>query len=333
MARYQNTKIIAEVAQGFEGNPYLANLLAKAAVRAGANAVKFQLVFADELCVKTYPYFDFFKSLEMPIKVWNEVSSYIKKNKCELYFDIFGPKSLSWAKKLDADGVKISTTDFNNSWLITNAVKSFSNVLISIGGVEPQEMDSLWDKLGDHTNKVTFMHGFQAEPTLVRDNHLLRLSKLKKKYSGINLGFMDHSLGSDELSLYLPILSLGFGLECIEKHISLDQLLEVEDHISAISPSKFNKMVQLIRQLESAIGSDNNRPTKKELEYNLRSGKVVVAAEDLKKHIRISDKDLLLKRVTTKPDPKYLRKFDQLVDKKLLCDVKKDEPFTMSTIK
>ena len=88
------------MAQGFEGNPYLANLLAKAVLMSGADAAKFQLVFADELCVKTYPYFDFFKSLEMPIKVWQGISSYIKTNKCELYFDIYGPKSLSWAKKL-----------------------------------------------------------------------------------------------------------------------------------------------------------------------------------------------------------------------------------------
>ena len=292
-----------------------------------------QLVFADELGVKTYPYFDFFKSLEMPIKVWQGISSYIKTNKCELYFDIYGPKSLSWAKKLNADGVKISTTDFNNSWLISNAVKSFKHILISIGGVEPEEMDSLWKKLGDNTKKVSFMHGFQAEPTLVKDNHLLRLNTLKKKYSGIKLGFMDHSLGSDELSLYLPILSLGFGLECIEKHISLDQLLEVEDYISAISPSKFKKMVQLIRQLESGIGSDDIRPTKKELEYKLKAGKVVVAAKDLKKNMRIRDKDLLLKRVTTKPDSRYLRKFDQLVDKKLLHDVKKDQPFIVSNVR
>ena len=43
-------------------------------------------------------------------------------------------------------------------------------------------------------------------------------------------------------------------------------------------------MVQLIRTLESGIGSDDIRPTKKELEYKLKSGKVVVAAKNLKKY-------------------------------------------------
>ncbi|NCV89142.1 MAG: hypothetical protein EBW19_02930, partial [Betaproteobacteria bacterium] len=41
-------KIIAEAAQGFEGDPLLARLLVRAAARAGADAVKFQLVYADE---------------------------------------------------------------------------------------------------------------------------------------------------------------------------------------------------------------------------------------------------------------------------------------------
>ena len=40
-------EIIAEAAQGFEGNPTLAKLLARGAVRAGADAVKFQLIYAD----------------------------------------------------------------------------------------------------------------------------------------------------------------------------------------------------------------------------------------------------------------------------------------------
>ena len=58
------TEIIAEIAQGYEGNPKLAELLVKGAIVANADSIKLQLVFADELCVPTYPYYDLFKSLE-----------------------------------------------------------------------------------------------------------------------------------------------------------------------------------------------------------------------------------------------------------------------------
>ena len=222
------TKIIAEIAQGFEGNPYLANLLAKAAVNSGADAVKFQLVFADELCVSSYPYFDFFKSLEMSFDNWQKISDYVRENNVELYFDIYGPKSLEWSKRLNASGVKISTTDFNNHWLIRESLKLYDNLLLSIGGVEIEELYSLIEMVSYDFNKVTFMHGFQAEPTLIEDNNLLRINTLKNKYRDIKIGFMDHSKGTEDESIYLPLLALGFGISCIEKHISLDQILEVD---------------------------------------------------------------------------------------------------------
>ena len=46
--------IIAEIAQGFEGNFEQSKLLIKAAAKAGADTVKFQLVYADELATADY---------------------------------------------------------------------------------------------------------------------------------------------------------------------------------------------------------------------------------------------------------------------------------------
>ncbi len=326
------TKIIAEIAQGFEGNPYLANLLAKAAVKSGADAVKFQLVFADELCVSSYPYFDFFKSLEMSFDDWQKISDYVGGNNVELYFDIYGPKSLEWSKRLNASGVKISTTDFNNHWLIRESLKLYDNLLLSIGGVEIEELDSLIEMVSYDFNKVTFMHGFQAEPTLIEDNNLLRINTLKNKYRDIKIGFMDHSKGTEDESIYLPILALGFGISCIEKHISLDQILEVEDYISALSPSKFKGMVKIIRDIEKAIGSEDLRPSEKELDYKLRSGKVIVSSKKLIAGSILQESDLLLKRVSIEPIKKHLRKFQQLVGKAINKDIDKDMPFTKDDI-
>jgi N,N'-diacetyllegionaminate synthase len=332
MIKTNRTKIIAEIAQGFEGNSYLANLLAKAAVKSGADAVKFQLVFADELCVSSYPYFDFFKSLEMSFDEWLKISDYVGKNNVELYFDIYGPKSLEWSKKLKASGVKISTTDFNNHWLIKESLKLYDSLLLSIGGVEIEELDSLIEMVSYDFNKITFMHGFQAEPTLTKDNNLLRISTLKKKYNDIKIGFMDHSKGTEDESIYLPILALGFGVSCIEKHISLDHILEVEDYISALSPSKFKRMVEIIRGIEKAVGSNDLKPSEKELDYKLRSGKVIVSSKELITGSTIKETDLLLKRVSTEPNKTHLRKFEQLVGRTVIKDFDKDLPFTKDDI-
>ena len=57
----KDIKIIAEIAQGFEGNFTQSKLLIKAAAKAGADSVKFQLVYAEELSTTDYKYFKLFK--------------------------------------------------------------------------------------------------------------------------------------------------------------------------------------------------------------------------------------------------------------------------------
>ena len=136
-------EIIAEVAQGYEGDPKLAELLALGAVRSGADAVKFQLVIADELAVPTYEYYGLFKSLEMKISVWEQIKELIRKENKKLYFDIYGDLSLELAEQLKSSGVKISTSDFYNKSLIKKAIATFDKVFISIGGVPAEELDEL----------------------------------------------------------------------------------------------------------------------------------------------------------------------------------------------
>ena len=48
-------EIVAEIAQGYEGDPKLTNLLTSGAIATGADAVKYQLVYADELATPDWP--------------------------------------------------------------------------------------------------------------------------------------------------------------------------------------------------------------------------------------------------------------------------------------
>ena len=108
-------EIIAEMAQGYEGNEIKALLLARGAIRSGADTIKYQLVHADELATPDYQYYDLFQSLEMSSTAWKDVAEEIKTNGKKLYFDVFGMQGLSEALELGADGVKIHTTDFYNN--------------------------------------------------------------------------------------------------------------------------------------------------------------------------------------------------------------------------
>ena len=53
-----NIEIIAEIAQGYEGNEKLTELLLKGAIAADADSIKIQVIYADELSTQTYEHYD-----------------------------------------------------------------------------------------------------------------------------------------------------------------------------------------------------------------------------------------------------------------------------------
>jgi len=326
------TEIIAEIAQGYEGKQILGELLVKGAILAGADSVKIQLVYADELCIPDYPYYQLFKSLEMSYSVWQGLEKTVHGAQKKLYFDIYGDKSLEAAKKLKADGVKISATDFYNTDLVTKAVKTFPKIFISCSGVPYEDLYSLVNSIKDQ-HKVTLMHGFQAEPTETKDNNLLRIGKLKSTFPNVSIGFMDHSLGSGNEAFYLAIMAIGQGICCIEKHITLDYTLQIEDYISALSIDRFANFVDVIRKIEPALGSPEFDLIDKEIEYKKKAGKVVVANCNLKKGHIITKSDLALKRVSVVPSDAYFTKKEDVADKILLRSISTNSPIENSFIK
>lgn len=324
-------EIIAEIAQGYEGNPKLAKLLALAALRAGADSVKYQLVIADELCIKGYPYYELFKSLEMPYEVWEDLVRTVLAQQKNFYADVYGLQSLQLAQELGACGVKISTTDFYNEFLIEQAIAKFPKVFISIGGIELVEIDQLVKRV-EGSRSVVFMYGFQSEPTRIESNHLLRLRELQKRYPAVSFGFMDHSAGDSLDAMSLPILALGFDIVALEKHITLDPILQIEDYLSALEPARFCQCVEAVRSMEKALGSPDLVLTAQEIEYRNRAGKVVVANKELACGSVIQPEDITLKRISTDGSPDCFRKSSQVVGKILKRSLAADFPVTKDAI-
>jgi N,N'-diacetyllegionaminate synthase len=325
-------EIIAEVAQGYEGDAKLAELLALGAVRSGADAVKYQLVFADELCVPSYQYYDLFKSLEMEQSVWESTTEIIQSNKKKVYFDIYGEKSLDLAIELNAYGVKVSTTDFYNTPLIKSAIENFNKVFISVGGVPIDDVDKLFDEIKPVEHQVTLMYGFQAEPTPIEENNLLRIPELLSRYPNLSVGFMDHSSGESDEALYLPLMAVSLGVSYIEKHLTLDPILQIEDYISALEPQRFEKFVNLMKTMELALGISSFDITEKEQVYKNLAGKVVVSKRDIKMGEILQEKDLVLKRVSTDGSPNSFRQINELLGKKIENDILYNSPITKEMV-
>lgn len=328
-----NLNIIAEAAQGYEGDLTLAKLMIRAASLSNANLIKFQLVFADEILRKDHHHYQIFKKLEMNIANWHEIQRECKKYKIELSLDIFGDRSLKIAKKIKVNYVKIHFTDFFNFKLIDKAVRDFKFVFISLGGATLKEINNLFSKYKEHNNKIIYLFGFQAEPTPVKKNNLKKLFILKKKYPQIYFGFMDHINGDLEESLWLSTLCLAHDIKIFEKHISIDKLLEVEDHVSALAPSNFKKFVNNLEKTNSFLGSGSSNISKEQYQYRIKALKVVVAKKDLPANSKIKLKNVKLIRVPIEYKGERIYLIDDVLNKITKKKILANEPITNQNIK
>jgi len=119
----------------------------------------------------------------------------------------------------------------------------------------------------------------------------------------ICLGFADHSDPLSPESVHLAVMSLGFGVTVIEKHLTLARCLELEDFESALSPDEFRSFVCKLRSSYQAKGqdlSDNEEFKIPESESNYRRqvSRHVVSSRELQHGHIVTAGDILLKRTS-----------------------------------
>lgn len=297
--------IIAELAQGFEGNFMQAKLLVKAAAAAGADAAKLQLVYADELATPDYAYYDLFRSLEMTDQQWGDLATYAKTLGIELQLDIFGSRSLALCESIGIQTIKLHGTDIANVGLLRAvAASAIQNVLLGAGGAHLSEIKTALDLLPG--KQVTVMLGFQGYPTDDADNHVSRIVVIKQlldsQFKNAKIGFADHAEPTSATHLTIPVMAIGAGATVIEKHLTLAKVMKLEDHEAALNPDEFALFVQGMRTATSAWGSaetsDDFGMSGSEKKYRETIRRHVVAARDIAAGETISPTDLILKRTS-----------------------------------
>jgi N,N'-diacetyllegionaminate synthase len=296
--------IIAELAQGFEGNYTQAKLLIKASASAGADAAKFQLVYADELATPDYKYYTLFKSLEMPDSDWQNLADYARELGIELYLDIFGTQSLQLSEKIGITGIKLHGTDIANIGLLKAvAASSVNKILLGAGGAHLSEIETAITLLAN--KEVVVLLGFQGYPTPDDTNQIARVPVLRAhlaKYKNALIGFADHADPTSPLRYTLPATAVGAGAVVLEKHLTLGQAMKMEDHEAALNPDEFLEFTKLMHSCAAALGTasinEDFGMSESEKGYRKMIRRHVVTGRDLVKGAELKPEDVVLKRTS-----------------------------------
>lgn len=318
--------IIAEVAQGYEGSEKLIEFFVRAAAAAKADAVKFQVLFADESAMPDYQHYALFKRLEFPPALWEQAIAQAHASGMQFYIDALGVRSMAMLESFGIDGYKVHTGSIANPHILRAVARAKKPVLLSTGGNTLAEIDRALDALAGCP--VTLMVGFQAEPTPVADNHLARMRTLADHYR-LPIGFQDHTAGDDALASYLPCMAMGAGATLIEKHLTLSRLAQMEDCVSAFTPEEFAPWAQRMRDAAAAMGTGAWDLTERELAYKRKARKALVTVRAIASGATITEDNLTCKRT---PQTDALHDFPDAVGKRVMRAVPANTVLTPSDV-
>ncbi len=314
-----NVEIIAEIANAHQGEPEQAAELARAGFDAGADAVKFQVYFPHEFIVERHPRFEHFANQSFSPEVWSKLIPEAKKFG-SVYCDVFGVEAVTLATNYGADGFKIHSSDTGNLPLLKATAETGGKVFLSSGGSSARELGTAVCLFAKAGVRPIILHGFQSYPTEVKNSDLRRLHWLTENFGDVcDFGYADHVAGDGPFAHILPAMALPFGIQVIEKHITLDREAQGIDYYSSINVSDLAEFIEMIREAESGLGTGSGGFSPSEIHYRDMVKKHFVAAADLRKGHVLCEQDLVMKRV---PGVKGSAvEMDKLVGRALLRDI------------
>ncbi|MCL2264638.1 MAG: N-acetylneuraminate synthase family protein [Treponema sp.] len=270
----QNPLIIAELGTSHNGEIAKAKRMIDSAAEAGADCVKFQMVYADEILhpdtgVVPLPggnirLYDKFKALEMPPEFYLDIKEYTESKGILFLCTPFGMKSASILRKMQPKMIKIASPELNYTglleeiakWgvpaLISSGVSTLADIETAVnlfkGSMEP-EIGNMDFNLNENknpqvsSNSICLLHCVTSYPAPETEYNLRLLPNLAAIF-GVSTGVSDHS--SDPQ--LVPSLAVSMGASVVEKHFCLSKADPGLDDPIALPPDEFSKMVKAVKQ-------------------------------------------------------------------------------------
>jgi N,N'-diacetyllegionaminate synthase len=330
----KRAEIVAEVANAHQGDPKRALEIARAALAAGADAVKFQFYTAEELLVRSHPRYEHFQKQSFDRAAWDSIIKPLKADGARIYCDVFGLPALQLAIDFDVAGYKIHSSDLSNDPLVAKAAMASGRLLLATGGSTAREIAQAIAVVARAApdKRVVLLHGFQSYPTAVEDTALARLEWLRQLAGQHEIGMSDHIAGDDPMSRMVPLLALSFGATMLEKHVTLDRSAKGVDYYSSLEPSELAEFVAMTRAAESAIHGPIAVFSSAERGYRDTVKKHWVTARALPAGHVLQQSDLCMKRVPALPEPQPVAPapLTSLLGRPLLQDVGAEHPLRRS---
>lgn len=260
--------IVAEIGQNHQGDVYTALRLIKAAVDAGADAVKFckrhlpsELTAEAAAAPYTGPnsfgatYGEHRAALELSPHEYTHLKDRIRYNEWPIlmFATVCDKQSVDELEAaIDPPMYKIASRDFDNWPLVEYVAKTGKPVFASLGMIQRTDAEERRD-LAHSGRQCIPMICTSKYPILDSDVGLVGLHRLRE-YRGRPVGFSNHTPG-----IVAPQTAAALGACVVECHLTLSRSMRGSDHAASLETDGFKRLVRNIRAgeaMDAAWGQD-----------------------------------------------------------------------------
>jgi len=261
------TKIIVEICQNHNGDKNVIRDLLHAAKEGGADIVKGQLIFSEDLTHRFR--FDegeetesgVRKTMKRPYKAEYERLRNLDLGEEEYHFfveeakrvgitpmlTVFSRNRISFAASLPWGAerlVKIASYDCGSHKMIRELTDHFDTFIVSTGASFNDEIKKTAEILKEHGKKFVFLHCVTSYPNTLEMAHLSRMGWLRQ-YSQ-EVGWSDHTLVSRDGIRAAKVAAL-LGADYIERHFTILPSDQTKDGPISITPAFLKELSEFVK--------------------------------------------------------------------------------------
>ena len=223
--------IIAEIGVNHNGDMSLARELVDQCVKAGADAVKFQLFHIEK-----------YKEFQLSEDQIGQLHDYCK-DKVKFLCTPFDNQAIDFLADL-VPFFKIGSGQANNSLFVEYVACKGKPIILSTG---MSDFADIRHTLRNVEVPVTLLHCVSVYPTPPEKANLRRMRSMMLNFP-CPVGYSDHTQGID-----IALAAKALGAVIIEKHVTLDTEMDGPDHKSSITPEQLGDLVRGVKSIEAAL--------------------------------------------------------------------------------
>lgn len=289
-----------------------AKRLVTMAAKAGADAVKFQILDPDRLVADrkmefsyevlvnretgetetvSEPLYDILCRRALTKDEWQTVKRHSDEQGLAFFATVGFEDEIELLEELGCHSIKIASADVNHVPLIRRAARTGMCLQLDTGNSSIGEIEEAVDIIRAEGNENIIIHHCPSGyPAHLESINLNVIPTLKRMFP-VPIAFSDHSPGWD-----MDIAAIAMGANLVEKTITEDRATRSVEHIMSLDPEQMEAFIRTIREIETAMGSPRRILQPAEREKRLAIRRSAYFKKDLAKGHILGEDDIEFRR-------------------------------------